>query len=100
MRIPEMTSPLRCKVTTGLEHFSGSEPAAAGAVPGANPLAFMEVNVVSCETAATGTNGINDSDMASVFVNYSVAALTLSKTVTRRLISSDMSTLGMGTVAP
>ena len=100
MRIPETISPLRCKVTTGLAHFSGSEPDAPGAVK--TPLgAFMEVNVVSCDTAATGTNGMNDlQTWRPDCVNYNVAALMLSKTVTRRFISSAISTLGMGTVAP
>jgi hypothetical protein len=97
---------LRCNVTTGLEHAPGLEPAAPGAVEAdwavldANPFKSMEVNAASRDPAGAGTNGANDSDMACNCDNYKLADLTLSKTVTRRLISLPISVSGMGTVAP
>jgi len=101
MRIPETISPLRRKVITGLEQPSTWERASFGP-PGlvADRLASRDVNAGSADFVAGGASGTNDSDMACNWGNYRVAPLRLSKTVTRRLTSLAISTLGIGTVAP
>jgi len=104
MRMPATTSPLRRKVMTGLEHAPGAEPPAAagtGVAP-RNAPAFTKsgLNDASAEPFPAGARGTKDSDIKWDCDNYKGAVLTLSKTVTRRLISLARSVLGIGTVAP